>query len=721
MKKSQVIVLVILALFVSALLANDISQPTGKKMRPLRSADLINPAAHRDAPPFVFSVNPTPLLTSYYDYMIGGYNAIPLKIQPAEFGNGVYVTYHGKRTATGQRRIFYSYIDGASNAISVNNEISSVQNWEGFGSLDIDPLSGKPVFAWHANVDGTTDAEYEVQMSWDAFIEGIPGLISDPVIVVNNPLSVTSGTTTTTDNEFLWPKVTIGPSPIAGNRRVYVTSNNATEHTGGKASENIYIAFADFTPAMMETGGTLTWTYSTIPALDAWNVDAVQWRRPYFNFVAGDDGKLYYIGYHIAQDIDSNEIDEPTLDCYINENYGAGTWRHVAVDPNMAGWNPALNDGSGTHYFQDDAAVDYPDASLSWNFGDSGHNNAVYDAHNGKIHFPAVYAFSTNAGTYYPSLQNVRHFEFDTTAETFASEQVYPQGAAGTDLSLPFVPWDANADGTVDEYSTDGYPLMNTVWPFSHWDETLHDSAMMFHYNNIKITDPNELGQMAMVWQDSWNSRMYNKFPDSYPDLADYASVPEIFVSLSNDYGDTWSDPIMINSVVNPAMAGIIPMYVYPADKVKHMGYDASDNAISRVYIMFYDDNSWGSFQQTPAVGPNDGGTVMYMAIDITTAAADENSLTPVIANLHQNFPNPFNPTTTIRFNLSKAAPVDLTIYNLKGQVVKSLLSDNMKQGDHDVVWNGTDNNGKPVSSGVYFYKMTNGRYTQSRKMILMK
>ena len=64
----------------------------------------------------------------------------------------------------------------------------------------------------------------------------------------------------------------------------------------------------------------------------------------------------------------------------------------------------------------------------------------------------------------------------------------------------------------------------------------------------------------------------------------------------------------------------------------------------------------------------------------------------------------------------------ELMIYNIKGQKVKRLVSDQLSAGQHSVVWNGTDDSGKPVSSGVYFYKMKSGNiYTQARKMIMMK
>jgi flagellar hook assembly protein FlgD len=88
---------------------------------------------------------------------------------------------------------------------------------------------------------------------------------------------------------------------------------------------------------------------------------------------------------------------------------------------------------------------------------------------------------------------------------------------------------------------------------------------------------------------------------------------------------------------------------------------------------------------------------------------------------LYENYPNPFNPTTTISFNLPKNAPVNLEIFNLKGQKVRTLINSELKAGKHNIVWNGLDNNGKPVASGVYFYRLSNGEQILSRKMMLMK
>lgn len=90
------------------------------------------------------------------------------------------------------------------------------------------------------------------------------------------------------------------------------------------------------------------------------------------------------------------------------------------------------------------------------------------------------------------------------------------------------------------------------------------------------------------------------------------------------------------------------------------------------------------------------------------------------MVNLH-NYPNPFNPTTTINFNLQEAVHVRIEIYNIQGQVINSVANGNYGAGSNNVEWDGLDGEGRPVASGLYFYKMKAGRYTSTKKMILMK
>ncbi|HPR17376.1 MAG TPA: T9SS type A sorting domain-containing protein, partial [Candidatus Cloacimonadota bacterium] len=83
-----------------------------------------------------------------------------------------------------------------------------------------------------------------------------------------------------------------------------------------------------------------------------------------------------------------------------------------------------------------------------------------------------------------------------------------------------------------------------------------------------------------------------------------------------------------------------------------------------------------------------------------------------------QNYPNPFNPSTTIRFSVSQNEPVNLTIYNVKGQVVKTFTN---LPATNSVVWNGLDDNNRTVDSGVYFYSLKTSGKNVTKKMILLK
>ena len=96
---------------------------------------------------------------------------------------------------------------------------------------------------------------------------------------------------------------------------------------------------------------------------------------------------------------------------------------------------------------------------------------------------------------------------------------------------------------------------------------------------------------------------------------------------------------------------------------------------------------------------------------------------TPILlaTELNGNYPNPFNPETAIKFALKEAGNVRIDVFNIKGQHVKTLINEHLEAAHHSVVWDGKDTNGVNVSSGVYFYKMKTGKYSETKKMILMK
>jgi len=89
---------------------------------------------------------------------------------------------------------------------------------------------------------------------------------------------------------------------------------------------------------------------------------------------------------------------------------------------------------------------------------------------------------------------------------------------------------------------------------------------------------------------------------------------------------------------------------------------------------------------------------------------------------LHQNIPNPFNPLTTINYEVAAGgADVAIAVYDAAGRLVRMLVDEHQPAGPHDVVWDGRNNAGTTVSSGVYFYRMTSGAFSESRRMVLLK
>ena len=98
-----------------------------------------------------------------------------------------------------------------------------------------------------------------------------------------------------------------------------------------------------------------------------------------------------------------------------------------------------------------------------------------------------------------------------------------------------------------------------------------------------------------------------------------------------------------------------------------------------------------------------------------------EENLMPLDYTLHQNYPNPFNPITTLRYDLPEDSFVDITIYDILGNVVNNLVNDKQSYGYKSIQWNASDNQGRPVSAGVYLYKIQANDFVVVKKMILLK
>ncbi len=115
--------------------------------------------------------------------------------------------------------------------------------------------------------------------------------------------------------------------------------------------------------------------------------------------------------------------------------------------------------------------------------------------------------------------------------------------------------------------------------------------------------------------------------------------------------------------------------------------------------------------------------SVLLNGTDILVAVEDETSmgLVPATTRLGQNYPNPFNPTTSIAFSLENRSRVAIAIYNVIGQKVGQLAGDELAAGDHTIVWDGRDDSGQPLPTGVYLYRLQAGDFVATRKMLLLR
>jgi hypothetical protein len=130
----------------------------------------------------------------------------------------------------------------------------------------------------------------------------------------------------------------------------------------------------------------------------------------------------------------------------------------------------------------------------------------------------------------------------------------------------------------------------------------------------------------------------------------------------------------------------------------------------ARVRVFIYDDQG--------LLGFDTSAETFTIAAQVTGVTPNAR---PKTYALGQNAPNPFNPRTTISFDLPRDENVKIAIYDVKGRLVKTLLSEPMTWGRHEVVWDGDDNRGNRVATGVYYYRIAAGSFTATKSMVLVK
>ena len=199
-------------------------------------------------------------------------------------------------------------------------------------------------------------------------------------------------------------------------------------------------------------------------------------------------------------------------------------------------------------------------------------------------------------------------------------------------------------------------------------------------------------------------------------------------VFLSNNGGDSWTD------VTNGIMHFIIAFAFNSSGHIFAGTIDFFGKG-GGVYRSTDGGESWTQINAgltslnilSLAVNSQDqifAGTLergVFRLLEIATSVEDLTGAIPISFVLEQNYPNPFNPTTIIRYQLSEFTHVELTIYNQLGQRIKTLVNERQLAGDYQSEWNGRNEMGQQVSSGVYFYRLRAESFSETQKMILMR
>ena len=176
---------------------------------------------------------------------------------------------------------------------------------------------------------------------------------------------------------------------------------------------------------------------------------------------------------------------------------------------------------------------------------------------------------------------------------------------------------------------------------------------------------------------------------------------------------------MMYYTVVNPSAFVSIP-----ATPVPNTTYDACFN-----FGLWTTENTafmaWDSYQNRKYFDwqdyCNDFRGLYIQRYDFVPLSNPDPSVPLIPFSLSQNYPNPFNPSTTISFEIKESMPLSLGIYNTRGQLIRTLHNAHTAAGKHSLVWDGKDDQDQNVGSGVYFFKLRGGKFSSSKKMVLMK
>jgi hypothetical protein len=604
MKISCSIFMVVLC--VANLFPNDILQPAQKskdfKYQGYIKSKISTLIREKDPPPnysFIFNGNGEPttfLIDSYYDYMPYGYHGHSIRLQPEiSFphgypAEGIYIVYYCSETQNifTNRRGFYSYINPDGTLLISSVIANYTVEGAGLPTVDIDPVTADPLFTWYAAIEA--DESYDCIMTYDIFhLAGITGYWKAPFIVIDNP-EVGEMLTGHYDDEFIFPIVWIGDSPVDEHRRAHIYASNITSNSVGNHNYNTLHAFADFNADSLLYELEFDWTYRTFPYMDHLHYDDID--RVTKDMVVNDNGQIAFFGSY-----------GDTLFCLYSDDWGENfTWfKQEWLYPVE---NPLWEDGVTYQFYDNDEIT--PSVLFFTLSYDGTHYNGVFSEDNSKILWMTGINLNTDENIesecYMPAL-----FWPDIETGTFSFYDMDIQGADPAD-DQPAIPWDLDEDGEVDEFYDDGsvyIPLSMCSW-FYNSDQGYQDA--FYHENNFKMTAYNNW--IVAAWHDC--KKLYHAYFEE-EGYEGWYQQPEIAISISDDCGETWSEIRYINANPNdavideenhyegnyaPEFEDMLPVNITLGEKLEILSNEPG-NYHAKLHFAFFDDNDYGS-----AAGP---------------------------------------------------------------------------------------------------------------------
>ncbi len=610
------------------------------------------------------------------------------------------IAYFGISDATGNVTVAHELTPGtctmtvtAFNAVTIYNEDCEVIPQDGpFVVVDNYEVNGSSAFGETFSFD----IDFKNVGSADA--TGITATLStedEYITVTNSSLTVGDITANTIESFTESFNVEVANNAADGHTAEFIVTMTGNEATW---TANLYVTLQgpvfeignmiiedSGNNGLLDAGETATITIPvtnigsvTSPDLEATLITATP------NLITIDSAESNLAG------LESNETGELTFEISVSEDAGEGSTAILAVAINAGAYtsNKTFYPSVGL-VFEDFETGDF--SSFDWEQGSMG------------------WQISDDAQEGNHSMQNV-----DINDNQTASISITMDVAADGEISF----WKKVSSENNYDYlrfyingQSQGEWCGEAAWTEETFDVSAGEVTFEWKYEkDTSVSNGSDCGWIDMI---------------TFPGGGAMTEVPIFSVNTTEiDFGEiapneTATETFTIYNLGNAELNGTIDVTEDFDISVSEYSLAIGENI--DVTVSFTPEAA-GEYTGSVAITSNDtNNPEATITLSGTGNGSGADDLIPMVTELQGNYPNPFNPTTTIRYALNTDEKVEIEIYNIKGQTVKTLVNEDQAAGYHSVVWNGKDNSNKQSASGIYFYKFKAGNIVSMKKMILLK